>query len=59
MIAQISDSVAFGIVIFAAGIAVGFACVLAVDRIVRRRLLDEHDAWIAAGRPERRRSGRT
>lgn len=52
------DSVGVGIAIFAVGILLGFLCVFAVDRFVRRRLADEHDAWVAAGRPERRRGMR-
>lgn len=43
-----------GIVIFAVGIVVGLACVLAMDWMVRRRMRRDHSTWVALGRPERR-----
>lgn len=43
-----------GILLFAVGIIVGLSCVVAMDYTVRRQLRRDFDAWVAAGRPERR-----
>jgi hypothetical protein len=51
-------AVTSGIATFAIGIVVGLVSVLLTDRIVRRRLHTDYEAWIAAGCPERRRTTR-
>jgi hypothetical protein len=55
---QQNYSVLTGIITFAVGLIVGLACVLAMDLMVRRRDRRAHAAWLAAGRPERRRKRR-
>lgn len=47
-----------GIITFAVGILVGLISVVITDKLVRRRMRTDYDAWVQAGRPERRRRGR-
>jgi hypothetical protein len=49
-----AESATRGILIFAVGIIVGLACVLAMDFSVRRKMRRDYDIWVAQGCPERR-----
>ena len=53
-----SASTTAGILVFAAGIIVGLVSVLVMDYMVRTRSMRGYQAWIAAGRPERRQAER-
>ena len=52
------SDVTSGIITFAVGIIVGLVSVLVTDRLVRRRMVTDYDAWVRSGCPERRRGGR-
>lgn len=49
-----TESASTGIFIFAVGILVGLACVRMMDWRERHQMRREYEAWVAAGRPNRR-----